>query len=619
MQDPSKTNQALITENALLKQRIQELEISEVERKRAEEVLQQSHSNSERMVEERTSELLMINRELKEEIEKHKRTEGSLKESEEKYRSVVENIGIGISLISPNMEILTLNNQMKKWNPHVDISKRPICYKAFNDPPREAVCSYCPTYKTLQDGQVHESVTDTPAGTEIKNYRIISSPIKDMDGKIIAAIEMVDDITEKKKMQESLQESETKYRTIFETTTAATIIVEDDTTISMVNAEFEEQSGYSKEEVSGKKSWTEFVAQHDLERMKEYHRVRRTSPDAVPRNYEFQFQDKGGRIRDVYLTIAIIPGTTKSVISLLDITERKRAEEALRESEQKLSDIIDFLPDATFAIDLNGKVIAWNHAIEEMTGVKTIDMLGKGNYEYALPFYGKRRPIMIDLVFTSDEKIKKKYLYIKKEGDVLLSEAEAPLRGQSRVLWGKASPLYDSRGNVVGAIESIRDITIRKRAEEALKKREQDLKDKSKNLEELNTALKVLLSQREKDKDELEEKVLANIKQLAIPYIEKLKKSRLKDKEVDYVNILESNLINIISPFSNKLSSKFLNLTPKEIQVANLIKEGKTTKEIGELLNVSPGTVDFHRENIRIKLNLKNKKANLRSYLLTLS
>lgn len=254
-----------------------------------------------------------------------------------------------------------------------------------------------------------------------------------------------------------------------------------------------------------------------------------------------------------------------------------------------------------------------------MTGIMASDMLGKGDYEYALPFYGVRRQILIDLVFISSEEIEKKYHFVKKEGNVLLAEADVPVKGVPHALWGKASPLYDSRGNVVGAIESIRDITVRKRAEEALKKREKDLKTKSNNLEELNTALKVLLRQREQDKDEIEAKVLANFKQLAMPYIERLKKSRLDAKEADYVNILESNLINIISPFSNKLSSKYLNLTPKEIQVANLIKEGKTSKEIAELLNVSPGTVEFHRENIRVKLKLKNKKDNLRSYLLTFS
>jgi len=160
-------------------------------------------------------------------------------------------------------------------------------------------------------------------------------------------------------------------------------------------------------------------------------------------------------------------------IIIRDITDRKRAEEKLWESEQRLSDIIDFLPDATFAIDRDGKVITWNRAIEEMTSVKAGDMVGKGDYEYAIPFYGMRRPILIDLVFISDEEIEKKYRFINKKGDILLTEADVPMNNQNRILWGKARPLYDSVGNIVGAIESIRDITDRKRTEEELRESEE--------------------------------------------------------------------------------------------------------------------------------------------------
>jgi PAS domain S-box-containing protein len=155
------------------------------------------------------------------------------------------------------------------------------------------------------------------------------------------------------------------------------------------------------------------------------------------------------------------------VLVFRDVTERNRAEEALRESEQRLFQIIDFLPDATFAIDLDGKVIAWNRAIEEMTGVKAERMLGRGHHEYALPFYGIRRTVLIDLVFTSDEETKSKYHFIKKEGDILWAEGDVPVKGEEpRVLWGKARPLHDSEGNIVGAIETLRDITERKLAEE---------------------------------------------------------------------------------------------------------------------------------------------------------
>jgi signal transduction histidine kinase len=119
-----------------------------------------------------------------------------LKESEERYRSLVDNIAIGVTFINPDMEILTLNNQMKQWYPDIDLTNKPKCYHVFNDPPRDKICPYCPTFKTLKDGKVHEAITETPAGDEIRNYRIISSPVKDYDGNVIAAIEMVEDITD---------------------------------------------------------------------------------------------------------------------------------------------------------------------------------------------------------------------------------------------------------------------------------------------------------------------------------------------------------------------------------------------------------------------------------------
>jgi PAS domain S-box-containing protein len=164
-----------------------------------------------------------------------------------------------------------------------------------------------------------------------------------------------------------------------------------------------------------------------------------------------------------------------------------------------------------------------------------------------------------------------------------------------------------------------RDTTERKHAEEVLKEREQELEIKTHNLNEANIALKVLLKKREEDKTELEGKILLNIKELVIPYLEKLKKNTLDEKQKIYVSILESNLNDITSSFSHRLSSKYMNFTPSEIQIANLLRQGKTSKEIAELINSSPKAVAFHRENIRKKLGLKNKKINLKSYLLSLT
>jgi len=314
----------------------QSMIIDITERKQAEEALRRAHADLEQAVAERTAELVAKNRQLIQAVEEHRITERALRQSEEKYRGLVDNIGIGISLISPGMEILTLNDQMKRWFPDIDISQKPVCYKAFNNPPRQAICDYCPTYRTLQDGQVHQSVTETPEGDAIRHYKIISSPIKDSAGKVTAAIEMVEDITEHIKMQERLRDSELRYRTIFETTGSATQIVEEDTTISLINTEFEKLSGYSKAEIEGQRSWSEFVAEEDLARMQAYHRLRRTDPAAAPRHYECRIKNKNGQTRDVFTTVAMLPGTSQSVVSLMDITERKKAQLALQASEKQL-------------------------------------------------------------------------------------------------------------------------------------------------------------------------------------------------------------------------------------------------------------------------------------------
>jgi len=159
--------------------------------------------------------------------------------------------------------------------------------------------------------------------------------------------------------------------------------------------------------------------------------------------------------------------TRKALRDWENIHERKRAEEAVRDSEKRLADIISFLPDAVLAIDNDGRVIAWNEAIEQMTGVAAAEMLMKGNYEYSLPFYGERRPILIDLILIEDEEIEKKYLTLQRDGERISSEVYIPtlFGGKGAYLWGTVSPLYDNAGKRIGAIEIIRDITERKRVE----------------------------------------------------------------------------------------------------------------------------------------------------------
>ncbi len=167
-----------------------------------------------------------------------------------------------------------------------------------------------------------------------------------------------------------------------------------------------------------------------------------------------------------------------------NIRTRRLAEDAAREAQKRVADIIGFLPDAVFAIDTGGRVIAWNRAIEEMTGVPAGEMIGKGDHEYSIPFYGERRPILIDLCLMEDAEVEKKYEFIRRDGDRITSETFIPslYGGKGAYLWGTATRLYDARGEMAGAIEVIRDISDRKQNEKYLRESEEKYRNLAENV-----------------------------------------------------------------------------------------------------------------------------------------
>ncbi|HOW04223.1 PAS domain S-box protein [Methanospirillum hungatei] len=194
---------------------------------------------------------------------------------------------------------------------------------------------------------------------------------------------------------------------------------------------------------------------------------------------------------------------TGAIETVRDITSIKKTEQDLLNANQKLSDIIDFLPDPTFAIDTKGVVIAWNHAIEEMTGVIKNDIIGKGDYVYAIPFYGERRPILIDFLYKNWEEIRDSYDYVHENNGHLIAELynQKMYNGKGAYLWGITAPLKDVRGNIVGAIESIRDITERKQIEAEILKRNEELavayEELSGSYEEITASMEEIRAQQE--------------------------------------------------------------------------------------------------------------------------
>jgi PAS domain S-box-containing protein len=163
-----------------------------------------------------------------------------------------------------------------------------------------------------------------------------------------------------------------------------------------------------------------------------------------------------------------------------------QGDKARGEVRQVLANIVDFIPDAIYAIDAEGKVITWHKGMEKLTGVKAEEMLGKGDHEYSLPFYGVRKPTLIDMVLKpGSAEIEKDFLFIRREGDAFLAETQVLLQGNPRVICGKARPLYDSDGRIIGAIEDIRDVTERKKMEESIQEKERKYQDLVENINEV--------------------------------------------------------------------------------------------------------------------------------------
>jgi len=279
----------------------------------------------------------------------------------------------------------------------------------------------------------------------------------------------------------------------------------------------------------------------------------------------------------------------------------------LQSSEDKYRIILENMEEAYFELDLAGNFTFFNKATVEMLGYSA-EELGHMNYrDYVLPETTIRLFKIFNKIYRTGEPAEIfDYQVIRKDGTRRFREMSASLiRGVA--------------GSPVGFRCLARDVTKRKLAEEALKKKEEELERKSASLVESNAALKVLLKQREEDKVDLERNVLSNVREIILPYVEELKKGGLTVGQGVCIETIETNLENIVSPFLRNITLKHFNLTPKEFQVANLVKEGKTTKEIAEFLNMSTGAIDFHRNSIRKKFGLNNKKVNLRSYLLSLS
>ncbi len=283
---------------------------------------------------------------------------------------------------------------------------------------------------------------------------------------------VIQDVTEVRQLKTALRRSEERYQDFFDNSPDILFAHDLEGNFIFVNRAAEKITGYWREELL--KMNIEQLVVHDysqLLRSLVYRKKARQKEDT----YELEILTKYNE--RVVLEISAWPvyrmGKPIAIQGIArNVTQRKQAEAALAESEYIAKLIIDQFPDAVLAINREGRVIVWNKAMEEMTGVKAEEMLGKGDYEYGIPFYGVKRPLMVDVVLRPEE-VAKYYQVFQFENYNLISEVHVPkLKGVSSYLWGTAAPLWDSRGQVIGAVESLRDITAQRKLRE---KREEEL------------------------------------------------------------------------------------------------------------------------------------------------
>ncbi len=326
--------------------------------------------------------------------------------------------------------------------------------------------------------------------------------------------------------------------------------------------------------------------------------------------------------------------------SFIDITDRKKMEEELRIKDFAVSSSIQGIVIG----DLMGNITYVNSAFLELWGDDDAsEIIGKSAISFAVDQEQAEKALeaVLDKGYWRDE-----VDVMIKDGSIITvlvsanlvkgaehnpicmmasfmditdrKVAEAKLEAANEEL--EARVMERTRELLRMNERLVAEVEERKLSAKALIEKEEELRLQTINLQETNTALKILLKQREQDKEDLEDKVLSNVKNLILPYIEKLNETRVNSKQKTYLDILESNVNEIVSPYLQKLSGHLLkNLTPMQVQVADLVKAGKTTKEIADLLRLSDRAIEFHRNNIRDQLGLKSKKINLRNFLLSLT
>jgi len=534
----------------------------------------------------------------------HARVEAMQRQSEERLRSIFNNSPDGILFTSPDGSIFAANPAACRM---LGRTEKEIC-----DGGRDVVVNEADPrlLKSLEKrrttGKFMGEISHKRKDGSTFPVEISSTTFKSARGETRSCV-IFRDITERKKIEKELISREREYRTLIENLPDFVVRYDLNLRRIYVNPAWQKASGLSAAEVID-------VPIADVKRVpipapKEYEqKLRQVLESGISQTMEFSWINASGE--NLFLEYVIVPeyDHDDKITGLLavgrDMTRQIRLKKELEDSAAQLETVYESLDEAVFVIEPGTRIIlTCNAAAEKVFGHTREEMIGRTtehlhvNRKTYIEFGEK-----FNTALTSKGVFNTEYHARKKDGTIILTEHTV-------------KEVRDDSGSRTMLIIVVRDITNRKKTLEMLKQREEELGIKNTHLEEMNTTLNVLLDQRESEKKRLEENFSESINSIIIPYLDRIRKTDLSALQKEYIDTLESNLREIIRPYRHRVSDKLLKLSPSEVLVMNHIKQGYSSKEIASLLNLSIRTIGYHRDNIRKKLDIKDRNINLRTYL----
>jgi PAS domain S-box-containing protein len=563
--------------------------------------LQMAHNELEEKVIEKTAALVRSNKGLIRETAKRIKLGVALRESEEMFRHAFENANSGVCLTGMDRRYLRVNHRLCEILGYRED-------ELTNMTPTDLAHPEDIRDIWFVDRGKAEEVEDTVFERRYIHKKghtiwcqISTSTVLGSKGNPLYLISHVQDISQRKLAREALKKSEEKFQKLFQASPVNIVFTRlDDGRVLDVNDIFTKFTGYEREEAIGRTGIELNLWANPEERDKF---VRLAREQGGFREQEVTFKRKNGEpITLLWSAETIEIGSEICLVSALsNVTDLRKAHDALKESEKKARVLLDSHFDtASVLLDVDGRIVDINETAAESLGETAAELIGMCIFDLLPPDVANLRRTQYSQVIRSKKRIR----FVDQLGEKWLDNT--------------VYPVSNSQGEVTKLAAFANNITELKQTEESLRNREKELEVKAKALEEANIALKVILERRDEDKIKMQKDVLSNSKQFLDPYLEKLKQSNLDPIQKSYLDVLAANLKEIISPFIREVSSELLNFTPAEIKVANLVRQGLSTKEIAELTNSTKWAIDFHRNSIRKKLGIQNKKLNLRTYLLSM-